>query len=82
MIAWLRRLFRQEAADVGQTEQAQDALSTARRVRGEIDERIAFRHHEVATIRLEQTRVRRELIMNAPLIRKNEDLPGTMGRKP
>ncbi len=82
MIAWLRRLFRQEVAEVGQTEQARDALSTARRVQDEIDERIAFRHKEVVSIRLEQTRVRRELIMNAPLIRKNEDLPGTIGRKP
>lgn len=81
MISWLRRLFRQEVAEMGQTEQARDAIGTARRVRDEIDERIAFRHHEVVAIRLEQTRVRRELILDAPLIRKNEDLPGTMGRK-
>ncbi len=81
MIAWMRRLFLQDEAQSCQTVEAREALGTARRVQGEIDERIAFRHHEVAEIRIEQTRVRRELILNAPLIRKNEDLPGTMGRK-
>ncbi len=82
MIAWLRRLLRRDMPECSQTEWARDAISTARRVQDEIDERIAFRHKEVVSIRLEQTRVRRELIMNAPLIRKNEDLPGTIGRKP
>lgn len=82
MIAWFRRLVHREIAEAGQTPDALDAIGTAQRVRDEIDERIAFRHHEVAVIRLEQTRVRRELTLNAPLRRKNEDLPGTMGRKP
>lgn len=81
MIVWLRRMFRSDESGSGQTEQGQEAIDTARRVQGEIDERIAFRDKEVAVIRTEQTRVRQELILNAPLIRKNEDLPGTMGRK-
>ncbi len=79
---WVHRLLHREVAESGQTADALDAIDTARRVQDEIDERIAFRHHEVATIRLEQTRVRRNLLLNTPLIRKNEDLPGTIGRKP
>ncbi len=82
MMRWVHRLLHREVVESGQTADALDAIDTARRVQDEIDERIAARHHEVAVIRLEQTRIRRELIMNAPLIRKNEDLPGTIGRKP
>lgn len=82
MMAWMRRLFRLDAAQSFQADQAREAIGTARRVQDEIDERIVSRRHEVAEIRLEQTRIRRELILNAPLIRKNEDLPGAIGRKP
>lgn len=81
MMRWFQRLVHREIAEAGQTEDAKEAIGTARRVRREIDERIAVRHHEVAVIRLEQTRVRRGLLLNAPLHRRNEDLPGTMGRK-
>ncbi|HXG72826.1 MAG TPA: hypothetical protein VNJ04_19700 [Gemmatimonadaceae bacterium] len=82
MIAWLYRLFHPAEVESGQTEEVQEALGTARRVREEIDERISDRNHEVDAIKIEQTRIRRDLILAAPLIRKNEDMPGTMMRKP
>lgn len=81
MMHWFRRMIHREIAEAGQTAEARDAIGEAQRVRREIDERIAFRHHEVAVFRLEQTRVRRKLILDAPLHRRNEDLPGALGRK-
>lgn len=81
MMCWVRRLIHRDTPEVGQTEDAREAIGTARRVQREIDERISSRRHEVAEVRLEQTRVRQGLILEASLRRRNEDLPGTLGRK-
>ena len=67
MIGWLRNVFRRirkpafPAFDVQTSSETNNAVGVAQQVRQRLDNQQVKRHREVATIRLEQIRIRNDI---------------------